>query len=125
MPEAMKIVQYISLSIGAMGAAVIVWGSLLSLISLVSLEYIHLKGENICQKRELVRHHFGSYILLGLEFMVAADVLRTVIHPTLNEMAVLGALVAIRTVLSYFVNLEISGHECGSEKESDAGKEIV
>jgi len=70
----------------------------------------------VCKKRELVRHHLGSYILLGLEFLVAADIIKTVMDPTLKEVAILGAIVAIRTVLNFFLNKELTdNHNCDED----------
>ena len=50
---------------------------------------------------------FGTYLLLGLEFLIASDILKTVLEPTLNELAILGGIVVLRTVLSVFLNKEI------------------
>jgi uncharacterized membrane protein len=56
------------------------------------------------------RRFLGRSILLGLELLVAADIIRTVaITPTLESVAVLGAIVLIRTFLSFSLELEISG----------------
>ncbi|WP_167046082.1 DUF1622 domain-containing protein [Salinibacterium sp. ZJ454] len=56
------------------------------------------------------RRVLGRAILLGLEFLVAADIIRTVaVTPTLQSVAVLGGIVLIRTFLSWVLQLEISG----------------
>lgn len=56
------------------------------------------------------RRALGRSILLGLELLVAADIIRTVaITPTLESVAVLGGIVLIRTFLSFSLELEISG----------------
>jgi uncharacterized membrane protein len=56
------------------------------------------------------RQQFGRSILLGLELLVAADIIRTVaITPTLQGVAVLGGIVLIRTLLSFSLELEITG----------------
>jgi uncharacterized membrane protein len=56
------------------------------------------------------RQSLGRSILLGLELLVAADIIRTVATtPTLSSLAVLGAIVLIRTFLSWSLELEISG----------------
>lgn len=47
------------------------------------------------------------YLLLGLEFMVAADIIETVFKPSLEHLGVLGGIVIIRTVLNYFLNMEL------------------
>ena len=52
----------------------------------------------------------GNSLLLGLEFLVAADIIRTVaLNPTLQGVAVLGALVLIRTFLSWALVVEVEG----------------
>ncbi|TAJ48658.1 MAG: DUF1622 domain-containing protein [Herbiconiux sp.] len=56
------------------------------------------------------RRILGRGILLGLELLVAADIIRTVaVTPTLESVAVLGAIVIIRTFLSFSLELEITG----------------
>jgi len=57
-----------------------------------------------------LRESFGGVILLGLEVLVAADLVRTVaVETTLESVAVLGAIVLIRTVLSFSLETEIEG----------------
>jgi len=52
----------------------------------------------------------GKALLLGLEILVAADIVRTVVlEPTLQSIAVLGLLVLIRTFLSWALVVEIEG----------------
>lgn len=112
----MKILDLASLVIGVIGIVVIVWGLLVGIIQLVILEYRRSRGKNICKPREHLRHHIGSYLLLGLEILIGADIIHTVFKPTLHDLAVLGSIVAIRTVLSYFLNRELSGfHECAND----------
>ena len=56
------------------------------------------------------RQWLGRSILLGLELLVAADIIRTVAaSPTLDSVAVLAAIVLIRTFLSFSLELEING----------------
>ena len=58
----------------------------------------------------LFRRQLGRSVLLGLELLVAADIIRTVaLTPTLEGVAVLGAIVLIRTFLSFSLELEITG----------------
>ncbi len=59
---------------------------------------------------ELFRRLLGRSILLGLELLVAADIIRTVaVTPTLTSVAVLAVIVLIRTFLSFTLELEITG----------------
>jgi uncharacterized membrane protein len=58
-----------------------------------------------------LRHDMGRAILLGLEVLVAADIVRTVAYePTMNGVAVLAVVIAIRTFLSSSLALELDGH---------------
>jgi uncharacterized membrane protein len=57
-----------------------------------------------------LRADLGRAILLGLEFLVIADIVGTVaVEPTLHNLAVLAVIVAIRTLLSFALELEVSG----------------
>ncbi|MEI7751372.1 MAG: DUF1622 domain-containing protein [Candidatus Omnitrophota bacterium] len=104
----MEIVNAISLGIGCIGVAVIVWGALVSTVALCVAEVKGFSGKDTCADRYRVRQRFGFYLLMGLEYMIGADIVRTLVRPTLQELAVLGALVAIRTVTSYFLTKEMS-----------------
>ncbi len=58
----------------------------------------------------ILRTTLGSSILLGLEVLVAADLVRTITSkPSLEEAAILGMIVLIRTVLSMSIQIEIEG----------------
>jgi uncharacterized membrane protein len=58
----------------------------------------------------ILRETFGGVLLLGLEILVAADLIRTVaVSPTLENVAVLGLIVLIRTFLSFSLQIEIEG----------------
>jgi len=58
----------------------------------------------------LYRQDVGRAILLGLEFLIAGDIIRTVVvAPTLQNVLVLGVIVLIRTFLSLSLQLEIEG----------------
>lgn len=61
-----------------------------------------------------VRLELGTYILLGLEFMIASDIIHTVITRELDDLIFVAALVAIRTAISFFLGKELA--EAGAEK---------
>jgi uncharacterized membrane protein len=57
------------------------------------------------------RQQLGQTILLGLELLVAGDIIRTVAsQPTLISVAILASIVAIRTLLSFSLEVELTGH---------------
>ena len=106
----MLILHFLTLGIGIIGVLIIVWGVISSLKEFIVLEFLWLKGGDKCRKREILRHHLGSYLLLGLEFLIAADIVNTIVKPSLNEMIILGSIVAVRTVLNFSLNRELSNH---------------
>lgn len=58
----------------------------------------------------MIREGFGGVLLLGLEILVAADLIRTVaVEPSLENVFVLGLIVLIRTFLSFSLEIEIEG----------------
>ena len=95
------------ITIGTFGVAIIVWGVALTVYKLLKLEFSRLKHRSIYRERESVRHLFASYLLLAMEFLIAADIIATVIHPKFEEIAILASIVVIRTVISYFLEKEI------------------
>ena len=83
-----EILHFASIIIGVVGAAIIVWGVILITFRLLKLEFKRFKQKSIYHERE---------ILIG-----------TITHPTLNDMAVLGSIVLIRTVISHFLEREVA-----------------
>lgn len=116
----MIVLHYLSLGIGVVGIAIIVWGVLLMLVRLIRLEFTRFTRPSIYREREVVRHQLGSYLLLGLEFLIAADIVGTAIHPTLEGLGLLGGIVVIRTVISYFLDKEIEEFSPLEGKSQDA-----
>lgn len=68
------------------------------------------RGASVHDAYHGLRADLGRAILLGLEFLVIADIIGTVaIEPTLYNLGVLAVIVAIRTLLSFALELEVSG----------------
>lgn len=68
-------------------------------------------GREFQETYRLYRQGVGRALLLGLEFLVAADIIRTVaISPTFTSVGVLAMIVVIRTFLSWSLELELEGH---------------
>ena len=79
---------------------IVTYGALIGVISFFRNELKRLTGNYSITNIRKLRAVFGTYLLLGLEFLIASDILKTVLEPTLNELA-------MRTVLSVFLNKEI------------------
>src|SRR5215211_7446435 len=69
---------------------------------------------------DVLRVDLGRCILLGLEVLIVADIVRTIIvDPTLESVAVLGAIVVIRIILSFSLEVEIDGAWPWRRRQSD------
>lgn len=97
-----EMLDYVTYGISILGVLIIVWGVLLVLKDFL----LELFSEEPKAKR-LMRQKLGSYLILGLEFFIAADIIRTITRPDWNEIAMLAAIIALRTVLSYFLGMEL------------------
>jgi len=113
----MKFLSYISTSIGVGAIVIIAWGALLTFLKFTKLEIKRLRGTKTYREKEILRHQFGSYLLLGLEFLIAADVILTITYPSLEEIAILASIVVIRTVISYFLDREMAYSENQKHKD--------
>ena len=95
------IVNYVALFFSIVGAILIVYGGLRAIFNVLKVElWKHSSDYNS------IRIDFTSKIVLALEFFIAADLVRTIIRPDLNEVIVLAVIVAIRTVVGYSLDKE-------------------
>jgi uncharacterized membrane protein len=99
--------EEIARAVEVLGIATLVVGLLVALVQAAR----RLAGQGGGEEAyRVVRTVFGRSILLGLEFLVAADIIRTVaVEPSLENVAVLGLIVLIRTFLSFSLEVEIDG----------------
>lgn len=103
--EFSEIIEGIGKSLDAVGVAAIVIGVVAAVVLAAQRT---LRREPDVYSR--FRRFLGRSILLGLELLVAADIIRTVaVTPTLASVGVLAAIVLIRTFLSWSLELEITG----------------
>jgi uncharacterized membrane protein len=87
-------------------AAVLVVGLLFSFY-LAGRTYLRAGG---AEAYKILRQAFGGVILLGLELLVAGDLIRTVaVDPTVESALALGLIVLIRTILSFSIQIEVDG----------------
>jgi uncharacterized membrane protein len=104
---ATQIAHDVAKAIELVGIAIIAAGAL------INLAIFTQRALNVADRGEALadlRSNFGRSILLGLEFLIAADIINTVaVTPTLQSVIVLGAIIIIRTFLSFSLELEIDG----------------
>jgi uncharacterized membrane protein len=102
------VIEWAALIIEILGAIVIIAGVIRVAVTRGTVRYLFRLDEPGAY--ESYKHQLGKTLLLGLEFLVAGDVVRTVaLEPTLNNVGVLGLLVVIRTFLSWSLVVEIEG----------------
>jgi uncharacterized membrane protein len=95
----------IAKAVEAVGAAILVLGG----AAMLAIYLRRLVARAPGAYREL-RRNLGRVILLGLEVLIIGDIIRTIaVDPTLENVAVLGAIVLIRILLSFSLEVEIDG----------------
>jgi uncharacterized membrane protein len=95
----------ISFALNIIGAFIVIFGIVLSLFEFFKKE-IFARREAV-KLNEVIRLKLGSYLVLGLEFFIAGDIVKTIITPTWESLGMLGAVVIIRTILSYFLTKDL------------------
>lgn len=103
----MKIFVYIEMVISIISVAVVIYGVLISLIAFIKTEFLRIKGKYSILRVRVIRADLGTYLLLSLELLIAADVIKTILEPGIQELIVLAGVVLLRTILSFFLNKEI------------------
>jgi len=99
------VIEKIGTSIDAAGVVVIVAGAAIAFV--VTAVRLSRRESDVYRR---FRQQLGQAILLGLELLVAGDIVRTVAtSPSLTSVAVLAAIVLIRTFLSFSLEVETSG----------------
>ena len=98
------VIEKIGMAIDAAGVVVIVTGAAIALV--VTAVRLSRRESDVYRR---FRQQLGRAILLGLELLVAGDIVRTVAaQPSLRSVAILGGIVVIRTFLSFSLEVEIS-----------------
>lgn len=108
MHQLMEWLEYAATIVDIVGIVIVLYGFILSFIRLIGTELGRFSGqfEGVmgCEK---VRLQLGTYILLGIEFMIASDIINTVISRTVESLIFVASLVVIRTAISFFLGREL------------------
>ena len=100
-------VETIGKAVEVVGVGVIVVGVVMSLVAFVAV-WLPREATDAAYRR--TRRSIGRSILLGIEILVAGDIVRTVaLEPSFTSVGVLAVIVAIRTFLSFTLEVEING----------------
>jgi uncharacterized membrane protein len=96
--------SYVALGVEIIAIVLIAIGAVEAVIGLLKPKFDPLRP--FAWKKE-VFIRLGSWLLLGLEFALAADIVRTAISPTWTQVGQLAAIAAIRTGLNYFLERDV------------------
>jgi uncharacterized membrane protein len=99
--------EIFALFLEAIGVLLVIYGSLLAIIKLIGIEFRQKKKFH---PYEHAKRIFIQKMIFGLDFFVAADLLRLV-NPTMERIITIGAIVIIRTILSFSLSREIHLHK--------------
>lgn len=94
-------------SISFSGIFIIFIGVIIALIQFV-FHFVTNKMDQRNEYTNLIRLRLGRVIILGLEFIIAADLIGTTTTPDYYDLGILAIIVVIRTILSYTLNREIT-----------------
>ncbi len=100
------ILSIIILTVSGLGAAVVVWGVIETIVAFVSIKF-SLHKKDAVSESESIRQRLGAHLLLGLEIFIAADIISSSVSPSWEKVGILASIVAVRTVLSYFLRMEV------------------
>jgi len=105
-----EILYYIIWIIEIIGIVIVVVGTFYSMYKLIRNKFVNIKRKN--NKQTSVKLFLANYLALGLEFMLAAEILRTVtINREWSEIFVLGAIIILRAAMSLLIYWELSYEE--------------
>jgi uncharacterized membrane protein len=102
-----QVAGHVALTLEAVAVLLILMGALLVLFQLSSF----IRGHGPIGTRKLIWRNFGMWLLLALEFELGADIVRTAISPTWEDLGQLAAIAVIRTFLNYFLERDVEKYE--------------
>ncbi len=115
MEELVKnITHYIAWATEIVAACIVAFGSLIALTAYLRNVFSREKG--IIPKDE-IRVSLGRTLALALEFLLGADIIKTAVAPTWNDIGQLAAIAVLRTALNYFLERELRGMSKPENKE--------
>jgi uncharacterized membrane protein len=100
------VLQVLIIAIGIAGAVIVLWGIVEACASFLLMKAART-GKDAIHESEMIRQRLGAHLLLGLEIFIAADIISSVASPTWERVGILASIVGVRTVLSYFLRMEM------------------
>src|SRR5436309_15203200 len=116
-----ELMEIVGTAVDGVGVFIVAAGAVVATVRLL----VH-RAHNTGNYYSSYRQDIGRAILLGLEFLIAGDIIRTVVvAPTIQNVLALGLIVLIRTFLSLSLQLEIEGRVPWCREEAGTGQDYI
>jgi len=110
------------------GTIILCWGVVAGLIAFFKMEFRRCGRCELDRLRFRLRQTVGFYLLTGLELLIAADIIETMIEPTIERLGILAGVAGIRIVTSFALGKELEhgakalGIDMNEPDEADQGR---
>jgi uncharacterized membrane protein len=119
----LEILELIGRAVDAAGVAVMVLGIIMATVYFLNKR---LRGGGPGEAYQNYRQGIGRAILLGLEILIAADIIRTIaVEPTFQSLGILAVVILIRTFLSITLELEVEGRWPWQQREPEHKEKVA
>ncbi len=98
---------WVVFAINGLTIAVLAWGVVYGVVRFCVVEGGRIRGKCSAEDQRALRRQVGFYLLFALELLIAADVIETMIRPTLEQLAILAGVSAIRIATGYALGREV------------------
>lgn len=110
-PVFRETLDWIVLIVYAITVAVLVWGVMFGVMRFIATEMKRIVGAECDRERARLRKQVGFYLLFAMELLIAADVIETMLNPTLEHLGILGGISLIRIAVGYALGRELGDVE--------------
>lgn len=107
MSAILPIIAMVKLGINVLSVIILCIGVVFCIRDLLLILIAKIPKTEKISRLQYMKTELGSYVLLGLEVLIVADIIETIINPTIDDIILLAAIITIRTVVSLFLNKEI------------------
>jgi uncharacterized membrane protein len=104
--SAAGLINFIVPIVGLVGVCTILWGAYNTVVRQIAAETALARGQSPPDIGSAVRPAFSHYLSLGLEFMIGASVIKTILSPDLQQVGIVGGMVLIRALVGLYPRWE-------------------
>jgi uncharacterized membrane protein len=116
-----QLADFLGMLVEMAAVLIVAYGSIEAFVRLVG---VIARPRTTHGMRKVIWRRFGMWLVLGLEFELAADIIASVIAPTWMDIGKLGAIAVIRTFLNYFLEQDLEGAAEAGEVSKTTGEPV-